>query len=355
MTLRIALLTFAMAAGHTGVDAQTRTPANQPIVYSGLFTMRPDGKVAGSASQTGEVVGADLAGTLYISACGGSGASSTGRLISAFATDVWSMSGKVLELNDQHASVQIGWRRTRRAGQEETSPEQSTTLTLQRGERHTLETIAVPATGPCQARTVQLDVVFASRTDLYGITDAEYARGSVGGGRSGTATAGARLPYVQGSMAQTGEGGGGSSPPGLQRLTVDLWLVRSTPGAADQTLHITSPLRPIPQTYTFAPLTIQTASGTVSVTVHGTLEGGLSPEGEQRLHFTASRTVTTMTSTHPTRDGKAVVEGSTKTTIRMPGADDVVSFEMPALRTADGAAVPDRFSIRVRVNTPAAR
>jgi hypothetical protein len=358
MKLRIILLTVAIATVSVSASAQTR--AIQPIVHSGLYVMRDDGKVGGSAVQTGEYVGAELDGTLYLSPCSGIGASGSGRPVSAFATDVWAMSGKVLDLNDQQASVQLGWRRIRRAGQVENSPEQSTTLTLKRGERHTIETITVPASGSCNARTVLLGVVFASGTELYGITDADYARG---GGRASSASAGGGRPYVQGSHQRTNDGGtaisvgsgGGASNPALRRLSADLWLVRSTPGAADQTLHVTSPLTPIPLQYAFAPLTIQAAHGTLSVTVEGTLEAGLSPEGEQRLHFTASRRVTTVTSSRPTRDGSAIVEGSTKTTLKLPAPDEVLSFELPPLRTADGVILPDRFSIRVRVGAPSGR
>jgi len=365
MKLRIALLTFAIAAIHASAGAQVPTPANQPIVHSGLFAIRADGKIGGSAVQTGEYVGDDLAGTLYLSPCAGAGASGPGRAVSAFATDVWLMSGKVLELTDQQASVQLGWRRTRRAGQDENPPEQSTTLTLKRGERHTLETISVPAAGSCDARTVQLDVVFGSRNELYGVTDADYAGGSAraGGGRGSATGAAGRPTPVPGSQPRADAGGaaisvgsgGGGTHPGLQRLTADLWLVRSTPGAADQTLHVTSSLLPMPAAYAFGPLAIQTASGSVSVKVEGTIEAGLAPDGEQRLHFTASRSLTTVTSSRPARDGKAVIEGSTKTTLKMPRPDEVLSFEMPPLRTADGVTLPDRLSIRVRVTLPSGR
>ena len=184
------------------------------------------------------------------------------------------------------------------------------------------------------------------------MSDADYARGGSarsGGGRSSGTASTEKFHLAQGSVQRTGQGGsatsggGGVSHPGLGRLTADLWLVRSTPGAADQTLHVTSSLMPIPVAYAFAPLTIQTATGSVSVKVEGTIEAGLSPEGEQRLHFTASRSVTTLTSSRPLRDGKAAIEGSTKTTLKMPGPDEVLSFEMPPLRTADGVTVAGPF------------
>ena len=351
MKSRLALLAV-MALAHAPVWAQTPTRATKPIIYSGLFAIRPDGSSSGFASQTGEYVGADLAGTLYLSPCNGMGASGAGREVSAFATDIWLMSGRVLELTDQFASLQVGWRRTRRNGQDETSPEQAVTLTLKRGERHNLETIAVPATGACEARTASLDVVFASRQEVTGITDEVYARG---GGRSTAASAGPA--YVQGGNQRPGSGGGavslgasGVTSPALERLTADLWLVRSTPGRPDETQHLASQLIPMPVGYSFPPVTIQTAAGPITVKVEGTLEAGLSPDGQRRFHFSAGRTVTSSTSTRPGRDSKPLVESSNKVTFGMPEGDEVLAFEMPPLRTPDGTTLPDRLSIRVRIS-----
>jgi hypothetical protein len=337
--------------------AQNAPPrVNEPIVHSGLFIMRPDGKPGGFAVQTGEHAGADLAGTLFVSPCSSIGAARPSRPISAFATDVWQMSGRVLELDDQQVSLQVGWRRVRRDGQDESSPEQHTTLILKRGERNTLETINVAATGSCEARSVSLDVIFASRRELYGF---DPVRPGAGGG-GGSGSAGGRSGFVQGTVKESGAGGGGGMSfgmqklghPALEKLSADLWLVRSTPGRSDETLHVTSQVMPIPMTYAFTPLTIQTTAGSVSVKVEGTIEAGLSPQGERQFHFTAKRNITSTTSRQPTRDGSAVVEGSTKTTVLMPGPDEVLSFEMPPLRTADGVTLPDRLSIRVRVNAP---
>ena len=138
--------------------------------------------------------------------------------------------------------------------------------------------------------------------------------------------------------------------PAFEMVNVDLWLVRNTPGRADETVHVTSRVMPAPVAYAFAPLTIQTSAGVVSVKVEGTVEVGQSPQGEPQFHFTATRNVTSTTSLRPTRDGRSVVEGSTKTTVALPRPDEVLSFEMPPLRTADGVTLPDRLSIRVRVN-----
>lgn len=352
MKSRLALLTAAIALAPVSAWAQAPTRATKPIIYSGLFAIRPDGSSSSFASQTGEDVGADLGGTLYLSPCNSMGAAGGGREVSAFATDIWLMSGRVLELTDQYASVHVGWKRTRRNGLDETSPEQSVTLTLKRGERHNIETISVPATGSCDARTASLDVVFGSRQQLTGITDEADARG---GGRSSAGAAG--TGYAQGGRARAGSGGGaltlgasGVTSPQLERLTADLWLVRSTPGQPDETQHLASQLIPMPVAYSFPPVTIQTAAGPITIKVEGTMEAGLSPDGQRRFHFSAGRTVTSSTSTRPARDPKPLVEGSNKVTFAIPEGDEVLAFEMPPLRTPDGTTLPDRLSIRVRIS-----
>jgi hypothetical protein len=346
-----AVATTTAAAQTAVASAQNPTRASQPIVWSGLYSISADGKTKGSAVQTGEYVGADLGGSVYLSPCATMGAASGGHQVSAFATDVWVMSGKVLELTDQHASVQVGFRRTKRGGQDETSPEQSVTLTLARGERHRLETITVPAAGSCEQRTAALDVVFGSRAELYGITDDAYARG---GSRS-SATAGSG--YLQGSKQRSGSVGGalalgasGVTSPAGERLTAELWLVRSTPGQPDETQHLASQLMPMPVAYSFPPVTIQTAAGPITIKVEGTIEAGLSPDGQRRFHFAAGRTVTASTSSRPARDVKPLVESSNKVTFAMPEGDEVLGFEMPPLRTPDGTTLPDRLSIRVRIS-----
>ena len=93
----------------------------------------------------------------------------------------------------------------------------------------------------------------------------------------------------------------------------------------------------------------------MSVKVEGTIETGLSPEGEQRLHFTASRSVTTADEQPSVARWQGRHRGQHQDDDAMPGPDEVLSFEMPPLRTADGATLPDRFSIRVRVNAPSGR
>jgi hypothetical protein len=87
----------------------------------------------------------------------------------------------------------------------------------------------------------------------------------------------------------------------------------------------------------------------LNVRVQGTIEVGTSAEGERRFYFSANRSISFAPTNRPPRDGAPLVEGSTKTTVPLPGPDEVLSFEMPALRIPGGAALPDRLSIRIRL------
>ena len=366
----VAMIIAALAVGDRGAWAQTVEPVwaqaaselnvSRPIVHAGLFVVSADGQSRGAAVQTGDRAGADMSGVVYITPCAVIGASSSDRPLSAFATDIWLMSGRVLAFSDQQVSVQIGWRRLRGHGQEENSSEQSLTLTLQRGERHTLENIAVPALGACEARNVSLDIVFASRQEMWG-PRAAVSAAARGGGRTSGGGTGTGSGSGSGAGAGAGSGGGaagrdrvsaamkGVGDPALERLTADLWLVRSAPGRADETRHVTSQLIAMPTKYAFAPLAIDTKLGTLAVVVEGTVEVGLSPDGERGFHFTATRKMTMPAAAQPGRETWAVAEGSTKTTVALPGPDEVLSFEMPPLRAPDGVTLPDRLSIRVRI------
>src|SRR4051794_15164528 len=110
MTLRTAFLVSMTILGPTSAHAQANRPVmNEPMVHVGLFVLRPDGGTSGSATQTGERVGADLAGTVYMAPCATLGGANPGQPVSASATEVWQLSGKVLELTAEHASVEVGW------------------------------------------------------------------------------------------------------------------------------------------------------------------------------------------------------------------------------------------------------
>jgi hypothetical protein len=244
------------------------------------------------------------------------------------------VTGKILEMNDQQAVIQLDSQRLRRDGHDETSAPESRTLTLKRGERTTLETLTFPAAGTCEPVTSYFAALFATRKELSDTTTADYARASTKP-LNGAATAG---------VTKRGE----PARSDLER-EVDLWLIHTSPGRPDETLHLTSKALPFPTPFSFPAAIIRGPNGTVSVKVDGTIETGLLPDGQRRLHFTTTRAVTTLTSSRPVAESKPVIEGSTKTTVALPGPDEVLSFEMPPLRASDGVTLPDRLSIRLRL------
>jgi hypothetical protein len=341
MKLRCSLLILSLAVSVVPAPAQTVDPRlTKPMVNTGLFNIRPDGSISGSAVDTAEESGAAIAGVVYLLACGGLGASSPGLPVAASATEVWQLSGRVIDLTEERASVQVSWQRVRQGSEDVTGTARSLTLTLSRGERTTLETIDIPAAGACEARRASLDIVFASRLEL---SPAMSKQGVVVGGGGGRVYFGSGGGTTTATVAAAGQ-------PAPTMPSADLWLVRTTPGQADQTQHVTAPaVTSIPRTFTFAPVTIQTPAGAMLVTVHGTVEIGFSPEGQRRFYLSASRTVTFSPANRPARDAAPITEGSTKTTVPVPGPDEVLSFEMPPLRIAGAPAVPDRFSVRVKL------
>jgi hypothetical protein len=345
MTVLAAFVVAAILVGRTPSAAQTLPPGmNEPIVHVGVFITDADGRPAGgAATQTGERAGDDLAGTVYLAPCS-VGAANPGHPVSASRTDVWQLSGTVLELTADQATVQIGWQRLRRDGRDEAAAPQSLTVSLKRGDRSNLEKITVPASESCEARYASLDVVFATIQELF-------ARSLTS--RSGTPTAGAGRARVfsdsHGGVNSTSVARTGQSAPTI--LSADLWLVRTLPGRADETLHRTSPVLQVPRPFAFEPVTIQTATGTLTVKVEGTVEVGVTPEGQRRFHFAANRTVTFALTSRPGPAAAPMVEGSTKMTVPVPGPHEVLEFEMPPLRIPGGASLPDRLSIRVRLTS----
>jgi hypothetical protein len=358
MTSRVALVAGALAIAQTAAWAQQAPGPDDPMVHFGLFASSADGRRVGSATTTNWEVGAHDPGILYLSPCSTMGTNSESRPLPAAATDVWNVSTRILSLDQERVSVQITWQPVRREGQDRNEPPQSTTLTLGRGERSRVEHVHIPARGECEARSAALEVVFASRNELYARIPAAAGTRGGGGGVSNTPTGATGSSGAGGGrVVSEGSAGGvtnvavrqqGAAAPSI--LHADLWLVRSAPGQPDTTMHLTSSVSSIPVTFAFAPITIEAASGTATVQVEGTVEVGYTPEGERRFFFSASRRLGFSPANRPARDGAPSNEASSKTSVPVPSEDQILSFELPPLQLPGGGGVlPDRFSIRVRL------
>ena len=131
-------------------------------------------------------------------------------------------------------------------------------------------------------------------------------------------------------------------------VSVNLWLVHSAPGRDDEVLHQVLSAPHEGAAFAFAPVTINGPGGPATVQVTGSFMVRTNAEsGDQQLVFVTNRRVTR--GTGQPRDA-ADQAGTSRIVNKMPGPDDVLSFEMPALRAIDGRpALPDRFSLRVRI------
>lgn len=353
MKLHVLVVAAAIALGSGEPAWGQRRPVDQPVVHFGLFIIRPDGGRPAMAAQAGYQAGADLAGTMYLAPCSSIGGANPGIGISASASDVWRMSGRVIDMSPEQAAVEVSWQRTRRGGQDETSEAQSRTLTLKMGERTMLETIDVPASGSCEARQVSIGAAFEGLLPPRASASASSsAQSDVERNTELVSTTNRQSNQLRITTTKDGITSVAVTPsgqPGTAIQSADLWLVRSVPGRPDEASHLTSPLLGVPQRFTFAPLTIQTPTGALTVRVEGTIETGRTTRGEAQLHFSAQRTVTFAPANRAARDTTSVVESSTKTTMPMPQPDEVLSFELPQLKVPGGSAVPDRLSIRFRL------
>jgi hypothetical protein len=330
------------SAGARGlVDTSTVAMMDAPKVHAGLFTLNAEGRIGAAAMQSGDRQGADLAGIVYLAPCNTVGAANPGHAISASATEVWKLTGSVVEVASDRATVQLSWQRVRKGGKDEEPTPQWVTVTLKRDERTTLEAISIPAAGNCPARDASLEIAFISMKQLFA---ANAAAGQTPG------SLGPR-PSVSGTISKHFSefgflGDGNVSMP--TALRAELWLVRSSPGS-DEVRHLRSPVGSIPMSFGFAPISIQTSAGTLTVKVEGTVESGATATGSPQFHFSAKRTTMFAPANRAARDTTPVVEVSTKTTVAMPGPDDVLSFELPPLQTPDGRHVADRLSVRVKL------
>ena len=354
----LTMIVLAQATSGTTVH-----PSTEPIMQIGVFSYGPDGAVRAAAYKT------DLAAESfqYVAGCALGGGN---RPVPAEASDAWRLSGKVESLTADEAVVQLEWQRIRADGIAVSAPGGSVRLTLHPGDRVPLDSVNRSATAQCPAATIGFEARYGARSGASRIGGSgEPSRGvSIGapGGSAGASAGGGGA--AAGNAAGTGGGTGGGIAPNpysravhmpknqgtaaadAQPIDVDLWLVRSAPGREESAVHqALSGVRGGAQ-FAFAPLTIETRGGTLSVQVAGSFRLTGDEPGARQLIFSTTRAVRFAPTGPAGRDAPPVTTGRSVTTHAMPGPDDVLSFEMPALRVPNGvAAVPDRFSIRVRI------
>jgi hypothetical protein len=308
-------------------------------VQVGLFSHRLDGSFAAAAFDDGP----DLDSTVSVNQCS-AGAGNGDRQIPN-ATDIWRFTGKVVSADPERAVVQLNWRRTLAQGKKTAGNEASVQLTLRNGESVTLD-----HAGPsCPSMTITFEARYGPRpfggVRTSGVTApmSGIVRGSV---RSNGVIAGStgitpgELDAVAGSNQDKGV-------PSTRVFNIDLWIVHAIPGQSDQVTHSQLRINENGGQFSLAPLRVNTAGGVSTVQIAGSLLVVVANGSEERLVFRTTRRVTPPTTDSvpdPSRDSF----GSSLVVNRLPGPDDVLSFEMPPIQVGS-ETLPDRFSIRLKV------
>jgi len=330
-------LTFALllAIAPSTSSAQNPAPPSDLIVQVGLYGYDADGKHSAAAYETPP----ELKSTVYLNrgrCVFGAGNSPA----PADATDVWQFSGKVVSATSEQAVVQLDWRRTRVQGKSTDGNEASQQLTLHAGEIVQLDQAGVDGKPPCATGTVAFEARYTPRF---------FGMGQISGGaRGGVARSGATVVDV----VRSGGGSGvskASQPVTGAAYDVDLWLLRSLPGKPNQVTHSQLQINESGGSFSFAPITVPMNTGSAIVLVGGHLRVVRNANGEDQLLFTTSRRVMTSGADLPPIGSRPDSVGSTRIVERMPGPDEVLSFEMPPITLNGQPVAPDQLSVRLKV------
>jgi hypothetical protein len=360
----LTLLPVLLLAGQA-TSAQ-RPSASEPVVQIGVFSYHSDGTAAGSAFGTAE----RLESTVFASGslCQlGAGY----RDLPAMAAHAWKFTGRVVSASAESAIVQLEWQRIMNQGAAVSEASKSVELTLKAGDRVLLDSVAPQTARGCSVTNAGFEARYMARFAGLAPQLTPAARGGgVGSARAGAGAGTGRGTGAGGGAGAgtgTGMGRGGSfgADAGDARvvagsrilataaretadpdaLNVELWLVRSVPGGADDTTYQTLRASKEGAMFAFAPISIPTPEGAVSVQITGsfaTTDGQAGP----RLIFMTARRV----SFGPVRGASTDEQGTSRVTKPMPGPDDVLSFELPPLDAVNNRpALPDQFAVRVRI------
>ena len=366
--MRMFMMLMALLLAAPAALAGQMPQQNQPVVQVGVFSYRAAGIPSGSAFSTAEP------GTSPLAAADGSGTTSTVfasaslcqlgagyRDLPAMAAHAWRFTGKVISANADIAVVQVEWQRIMDQGAAVTGAPTTVQLTLRVGEREVLDSVTPESTGSCSVTSAVFEARYLPLNSggvnhRFAPVGAAGGAGARGGGGTGGGT-GASVGAGSGSGSGGGIGSGHAaaraanaqleSDPDL--LNVELWLVHSVPGGEEQTVYQTLRSAREGAMFAFAPRSIQTPQGAITVQVTGSFSTRSGPGGA-RLIFATERRV----SFGPVRGASTDEQGISRLTQPMPGPDDVLSFELPPLSGTNGRpAVPDQFAVRVRMR-PAA-
>ena len=354
--MRLVILTAMMFIAGPLPAAARQTADETPIVQIGLYGYRADGTPSSSAYETEP----SLASLVHLNVSGpeqcsmGAGNRSSPP---ALATDAWRFSGKVVSRTTDQVVIQLDWQRVLADGTPAASPGGSQQLTLRNGDRVLLDSVT-PANTRCwtsvgfEARFMPspFDAMMAK------LAMARSQKGARGGGVGVSGGAASVSGSERTSQEPSGGGGGGRwlhgtaagghrwLPVGVN-FDVELWLVRSVTGKQDEVWHQTLRTGRDETAFAFSPIAAETARGPVVMQVTGSVA-----VNGQELQFETKRRATYPSAGSTTRDGAQEVQGGSRTTIPLPGPEEVVSFQLPPLPArSDRPAVADQLSVRLRI------
>jgi hypothetical protein len=347
--MRFLPIVTALVIGSAVSAAAQPTEPDSPIVHVGLFAYRADGSHSSSAYDTEP----SLDGTVYVSPACTMGAGN--RDAPAAATDAWRFSGKVLSISAEEAVLQLEWQRVLAAGSPATAPGRSEQLTLRAGDRVLLDSLLPSSNVPCWTSVGFEARYMLNPAGVFGVTMKNGVATSTRAGGRGI-TSGGGTSRGPGSPVARVDGAGGSSRTigtvvysAARTFDVNLWLVRSAPGKADEVLHQTLRTGAGDAAFAFSPLQIETSRGPVVLQVTGSV-AVTNASGAEKLVVNTNRRATFPNTAAVPRDGGGDVQGHSKTTIPLPGPDEVLSFELPSLPGGNGRpAVSDRLAIRLKI------
>lgn len=341
--LALFLIVLAVA-----VPAAAQTSSPEPTVQIGIFSYQADGSERGAAYDTEP----SLNSTVYAadSLCRlGAGQ----REPPAGAAHAWRFSGNVLSRSPEEAVVQLTWQRVLDQGNPGSGPESSIQLTIRAGDRVALDTVYQGMGSTCTTANVAFEVRYTTRRTGVRRVVGGVTRGVRGGVPGGVATGagvgggtGASAGVSAGPRGASGSGAGGFSVgrmSGLRWMDVNLWLVRNAPGRQEEAIHQVVHAPQNGADFAFAPISIETPRGAVVVQVRGSF----SVTDDHQLIFVTNRSV--RYAAQSSRDNQERV-GNARIVSRMPGPDEVLSFDMPAIPgLGSEPSLPDQFSVRVKI------
>jgi hypothetical protein len=345
----VVLAALALVVGQAVVPPPA--PASAPALQIAIRTFRADGTETGWAS----LDGADrFSGYLAVddSLCG---VRAGPRESSGLEGIGWQISGQIVRQTGDDVTAKVDWARAWEHGERvQNGPRGSTEISMRVGDHVALDSVLPFKEGGCNKALAQLDATIIMKQPWQ-------LRGAGGGGSSGVGRAvagtgksvlGAGSRAV--AVAPSGGEASGSQNSGIAPLTTEMWLVHQRPEGTEEALRQVIPTTTELSEFNFAPISVATSRGRVTVALTGTLQlvppgvtagkGGSVASGVPQLRIAMDRRVIVEGAPPGGSRGRSMME------LALPNASEVIAFELPPLRNSERDVFEGhQFSLRLRV------